>query len=343
MIQQPRKVHRRAVREVSTLREVEPEHGLTRLEEGEIDRGVRLRAGVRLHVGMLCPEQQLGPVNCEAFNFVHHLASAVVALSRKALRVLVVQRGAHGFEHRRRDEVLARDQLEAVGLARALFLDELRDLRIDFAQRFTRRTPVPHRPVCHMSSLPSSSSIFSTRRSCRPPSNGVVEPGLQDRNTTFLRYKTRREYQHVGVVVLAGQGRDLGRPGDRRAHVRVAVGHVRHPETRAAHQHTAPGLTLRYPIGERMAEIGIVRRRRRRCPEVLHVVPQRGQGLRDCRLHLEARVVRRDRDPLLHMALISSSGATAARSWSARGRPRRGVRPGHRPLRSSGFPFPSRS
>ena len=94
------------------LREVEPHHRLAGLEEGEVDGGIRGRTRVRLHIRVVSAEEQLGAVDRDLFDLVDHLAAAIVALPRQTLGVLVRERRPHGLEHRRRDEVLARDQLE---------------------------------------------------------------------------------------------------------------------------------------------------------------------------------------------------------------------------------------
>ena len=46
-----------AVRQVAAVREVHAEDRVARLEQREVDRHVRLRARVRLHVGVLGAEQ----------------------------------------------------------------------------------------------------------------------------------------------------------------------------------------------------------------------------------------------------------------------------------------------
>ena len=56
------------------------------LEQREIDRHVRLRARVGLHVGMLGAEQRLRAIDGERFDDVHVFAAAVVALARDSLR-----------------------------------------------------------------------------------------------------------------------------------------------------------------------------------------------------------------------------------------------------------------
>ena len=105
------------MRQVAAVREVHAEHGVARLEQRHVDRHVRLRAGMRLHVDVVGAEQRLGARDGGALGDVDELAAAVVALARIALGVLVGQHRAGGFEHGAADEVLGGDQLEAVVLA----------------------------------------------------------------------------------------------------------------------------------------------------------------------------------------------------------------------------------
>ena len=123
-------VDRRAVREVAAMSEVEPEEFLAGLHEGEVDRLVGRRAGVRLHVDPVGAEELLGAVSREVLHHVDLLAAAVVALARQALGVLVGQRAAERLEHGGADEVLGGDELEAVVLPLDLAADGLEDLGI---------------------------------------------------------------------------------------------------------------------------------------------------------------------------------------------------------------------
>ena len=86
LVQQPREVHRRAVREVPALRQVHAEERVAGLQEGEEHRGVGRRAGVRLHVRVVGAEQLLRAVDRELLDLVHDLAAAVVPLARAAPR-----------------------------------------------------------------------------------------------------------------------------------------------------------------------------------------------------------------------------------------------------------------
>jgi hypothetical protein len=97
-VQLARAVGRRAVGEVPTVAEVEPEEGIARLQRGEVHRGVGLGAGVGLHVHALAAgEERESPVAGEVFHDVDHFAATVVALAGQAFGVLVGERAARGL------------------------------------------------------------------------------------------------------------------------------------------------------------------------------------------------------------------------------------------------------
>ncbi len=90
------------------------------LQQRQVDGGVGLRAGVRLHVGVVGAEQLLGAVDGQLLGDVDVLAAAVVALARIAFGVLVGQHRALRLEHARAGVVLRGDQLDVLFLALAL-------------------------------------------------------------------------------------------------------------------------------------------------------------------------------------------------------------------------------
>ncbi len=106
--------------QVPAVRQVHAEHGIARFEEREVDRHIGLGAGVRLHVGVDCTEQLLGPVARQVLGDIDVFAAAVVAIARVALGVLVGQYRALGFEHCAAHVVFAGDQLQAIALAARL-------------------------------------------------------------------------------------------------------------------------------------------------------------------------------------------------------------------------------
>src|SRR5208337_98084 len=145
-----------------------------------------------LHVGVLSPKELLGTVARQALDDIGEFASAVIALPGIALSVLVGEDRACRFKHGLTHEVFRSDQLQSFMLAALFVLDRLRDPRINFGQRKFQRISIhdsvlpayadsrlDYRPTCHAcAGCPSSSrsmaAIFSTRRSCRPPANGVA-------------------------------------------------------------------------------------------------------------------------------------------------------------------------
>jgi hypothetical protein len=116
------------VGEVAALVEPQPEHGVTGLEQAEIDGHVGVGARVGLHVGVLGAEQRLGSLAGQLLDLVDNLVPAVVALRGIALAVLVGEHRAGGAQHRGRREVLARDELQGGVLAFDLALDQAEQL-----------------------------------------------------------------------------------------------------------------------------------------------------------------------------------------------------------------------
>ena len=113
-------VDRRAVRQVSAVRQAHAEDRVAGLERGEEDGLVRLRAGMRLHVREIGVEELLRPVDRELLDDVDVLAAAVIALARIAFRVLVGELRALRRQHRRARVVLRGDELDVIFLAPVL-------------------------------------------------------------------------------------------------------------------------------------------------------------------------------------------------------------------------------
>ena len=152
-------VHRRAVGEVAALVERHAEHGVAGLEHAGVHRHVGLRAGVRLHVGVVGAEELLAAVARQVLDLVDHLAAAVVALAGDALGVLVVEPRAERLEHRDRREVLRGDQLEGLLLPGQLLVQEASDLGVGGAQRRLGGEPaVDAVPACCWTAILSSTS-----------------------------------------------------------------------------------------------------------------------------------------------------------------------------------------
>ncbi len=100
-VQPSREVDLQAVGQMAAVVEPQREDGVARIEQPEVHRHVRLRAGVRLDVRVLCAEQRLRPVDRELLDLVDDLAPAVVAPSGIPLGVLVGRNRADGLQDAR--------------------------------------------------------------------------------------------------------------------------------------------------------------------------------------------------------------------------------------------------
>ena len=74
---------------MTAVAEIHAEYRIARVQQGEEDSGVCLRAGVRLHIGIIRAEEHFGALDGKRFNDIDMLAAAVITLARVALGVLV--------------------------------------------------------------------------------------------------------------------------------------------------------------------------------------------------------------------------------------------------------------
>ena len=109
-----------AVGQVTACRQVHAHEGIPGRQGRHEDRLVGLAAGMGLHVGIVAPEQGLGPFDGQDLSLVHHLAATIVALARIALGVLVRQHRPLGLKHCPGDDVFGGDQLDLFLLAAEL-------------------------------------------------------------------------------------------------------------------------------------------------------------------------------------------------------------------------------
>ena len=145
---------------------------------------VGVDARVRLHVGVRGAEERLGVVGGAALDGVDVLAPGVEAVADRALGVLVGEPVAHGQQHGRRGVVLAGDELQRARAgrpARRGWRSAIR--RLDGADD-VEGAAIGDRCCVGVSRSGggggrmsrfdlSMSAIWSMRRWCRPPSNGV--------------------------------------------------------------------------------------------------------------------------------------------------------------------------
>ena len=117
--------------QVTALGQVHAQHRVAQVQQGEVDRQIRLRPGVGLHVGVFRAEEFAGAGDGDALNLVDELAAAVVPLAGEPLGIFVGQHAAHGGHDRRGDDVFAGNQLDILPLAHQLPLHGGGNLRVD--------------------------------------------------------------------------------------------------------------------------------------------------------------------------------------------------------------------
>ncbi len=130
-----RKIQMMPMREMPAVRQVQSQNRVARLQNGGVGFHVRLRSGVGLHVGVLRAEQLLRPVARQVLDDVGKLAAAVIALARIALRILVREHRARGFEHGFADKIFRGNQLQPLVLAAGFVVNGSGNLRIGFVER----------------------------------------------------------------------------------------------------------------------------------------------------------------------------------------------------------------
>ncbi len=147
------------VGEVAAVGQVEAEDGVAGLQHRGIGRGIGLRTGVRLHVGVLGAEELFGAIAGQVLDHVGVLAAAIVAAARIALSILVGEDRACGFEHCFRDEVLAGDHLQAFVLAEGFVINGVGDDGVGLGQG--KGHAIGHTGILRQSSKLGSSVISS--------------------------------------------------------------------------------------------------------------------------------------------------------------------------------------
>ena len=131
VVQQAGLIDRRAVGQVTAIVQAHAEHGITRLAQRLIDRHVRLRARVRLHVRVFRAEQLAHAADGEVFHLIDAFAAAVVALAGIAFGVLVGQHAAHCRHNSLADDVFRGDQLNVARLSFVFCFDHTAEFGIE--------------------------------------------------------------------------------------------------------------------------------------------------------------------------------------------------------------------
>src|SRR5574344_985461 len=114
------------------MSEVEAHECVAGLQYSKQNGSVCLCARVWLHVGILSSEEFAYTVDGELLHLVNHTASAIVALARITLGILVGEVRTHSLHHLVTDKILRSNQFHAFQLALVLFLDKVKNLLISF-------------------------------------------------------------------------------------------------------------------------------------------------------------------------------------------------------------------
>ena len=202
VIENPRDVQPHSVREMPAVGQIEPQHGVARLDGGEIDRHIRLAAGMGLHIGMFGAEHFLGPIASQILDHVDIFAAAVIPPAGIALGIFIGQHAADRLHDGRAGVVFAGDHLQAVLLAIDFFVDRGPNLgvlgfheihgRHTISRRVEReserewvsplsklagRSSIGNTPAAHALPLPRWPLRRAARRD-KPPVGGAVSRGL---------------------------------------------------------------------------------------------------------------------------------------------------------------------
>ncbi len=136
--------------------QVHAQDRIARFQDRKIGRHVGGAARVGLNVGVVRPEQGLGPFDGEFFRDIHLVAAAIVALAGIAFGVFIGHYRAHRVHDRGRAEILRRDQFQAIALPVRFRVERGSNLRVGFQQRFRMKGVDGHRFVQSSDDMNSS-------------------------------------------------------------------------------------------------------------------------------------------------------------------------------------------
>ena len=113
------------------IRQRQTHHHIARRAETDIDRLIRRRTRIRLHIDVLGTEDSLGAFDSQLFNLVDLLLAFVIALAGITFGIFVGQNRTGGFEHRLAGVVFGRNQTNLIVLALIFGTDNRFDFRIE--------------------------------------------------------------------------------------------------------------------------------------------------------------------------------------------------------------------
>ena len=124
-------IGRTAMGQVSAVGKAHTHQRITGLQQRQLNSHIGLCTGVGLHIGKFCTKQLLGALDTQAFQFIHEVAAAIVALAGQALSIFIGQNGTHSGDHRRGCKVLGSNQLDAILLTVQFPPHHCSDLRVE--------------------------------------------------------------------------------------------------------------------------------------------------------------------------------------------------------------------
>ena len=123
-------IYRAAVCQMSAVIQIHTHNGISRIQDGKLNRHVGLCTGVGLYIGIITAKQLLRTFNGKVLNLVHTFTSAVISFGRIAFRILVGKHASHCRHYSLAHPVLGSDQLDMAVLPFLLIHNRLRDFRI---------------------------------------------------------------------------------------------------------------------------------------------------------------------------------------------------------------------
>ncbi len=150
------------VRQMAAMRQVKPQDGVAGIDDRHVGGGVRLRAGVGLHVDVLGAEKLLGAIPSQILDHIGILTAAVIALGGIALGVLVGEDRPDSLEHGLADEILRGNHFQAFVLAADFVVNSGGDLWIGLGERAAHA--VRHVAILDYLARSSSSGVAAAKK-----------------------------------------------------------------------------------------------------------------------------------------------------------------------------------
>ncbi len=128
--------HRRfgAMRQMPARIQRHAQDRIARLHQRQHHRAIGLRARMRLHIHIGAVKQRLRPVNRQLLHHIAVFTALIIALARIAFRIFVRENRSLRLQHRARNDILRRDQLDLSLLACQFTINRRRHRRVGRSQ-----------------------------------------------------------------------------------------------------------------------------------------------------------------------------------------------------------------